>query len=256
MDYRAIAESISERVRPQSHVLGVKLLEERVPEKGFIRPSRYGIRISLCQWTTLARRWRRNVMVLAEDVNCSPCLAAFGFKKMEDAGVLATYFMQMGFFEDPAVADKAVEAIGPLPAGDIRGVAMFPLEDAPMDPDVILVYGSPAQMARLAAGYIAATGELIHSTTAFGLSCLSAVKPHWTGKASFVHPGRGERVLAGTDEGEMCFTLPASQLEALAQGLEKTHQSGTRYPVQSYLLYEPPLLEAMKNLDEKLKPVE
>ena len=44
--------------------------------------------------------------------------------------------------------------LDPIAPGEIRGVAIFPLHMAPVDLDIILIYGTPAQMARLAAGYL------------------------------------------------------------------------------------------------------
>jgi len=58
--------------------------------------------------------------------------------------------------------------------------------------------------------------------------------------------------LAGTDEGEMFFTFPAGYAEQLLDGLRKTQEKGTRYPVQSYVIYEPPIIRPMKNLADKL----
>ena len=67
------------------------------------------------------------------------------------------------------------------------------------------------------------------------------------------HTGKGERMLAGTDECEMFFTIPADQCQALLDGLEKTQERGMRYPVPSYLLYQPPLIKPMRELGERLK---
>jgi len=254
MDYPELSRKLDRLIRLQSFPIGIKILSknQELPEKA-IRPARYGIQISLCQWTTMARRWGRLVGVLADDVNCSPCLAGLGLKKMPDPSILATYFLEMGYFDSPELSERATKALDPLPAGALSGVVMFPLAQAPMDPDLIVIYGIPAQMARLAAGYVYHTGELIPSnTTGFGLSCLSTVKPFWTGKPAFVHPGRGERILAGTDDTEMLFTFPSRNLETLVDGLEKTHQKGTRYPIQSYMLYEPPQIPPVKELDDKL----
>jgi uncharacterized protein (DUF169 family) len=258
MDYQSLAEQITKLVRPQSFPIGIKILTGQGPvPDGFSRPAKYGIKISLCQWTTMARRWGRNVAAEADDINCSPCLAALGLKAMDAPSALASYFMDMGYFEDPETAAGVVSQLDPLPPGRMTGVLMFPLDKSPMPPDLAAIYGTPAQMARLSAGYIYNHGSLIKSaTTGFGLSCLSLLKPHWTGKPALVHPGRGERILAGTDDAEMVFSFPAKNLEALVDGLIKTHKRGTRFPIQSYLLYEPPLLPAMKALDDKMKDVE
>ena len=164
----------------------------------------------------MARRWGRVLGAVADDINCTPCLAGLGLKRMENSKALSEYFMDMGYFGSIESAENVTKELDPIPYGEIKGIAVFPLETAPVDPDIVLVYGTPAQMSRLASGYLYHHGALMESkTTGFGLSCLSAVKPHFTGKPALVHPGRGERILAGTDESEMFMTFPASYCESL-----------------------------------------
>ena len=254
MNCKVYSEEISKLVRPQTFPIGVKFVKDmdKLPAEA-VRPAKYGIKISLCQWTTMARRWGRIVGAVAEDINCTPCLAALGLKRLESNNHFSEYFLDMGYFDSMELAETATKELDPIPAGEISGIAIFPLDKAPVDPDIIVIYGTPAQMARLAAGYVYHYGKLIESkTTGFGISCLSAVKPHFTGKPAFVHPGRGERILAGTNESEMFFTFPASYAESLVDGLKKTHAKGTRYPVQSYMIYQPPVIKPVKDLGEKL----
>ncbi len=254
MNWKAYSEEISRMIRPQSFPLGVKFYKDinGMPKEA-ARPAKYGIKISLCQWVTMARRWGRIVGAIAEDINCTPCLAALGLKRLQSHTDLSQYFIDMGYFDNLELAEKATKALDPIPAGEINGIAIFPLEAAPVAPDLVLIYGTPAQMARLAAGYVYHHGELIESkTNGFGISCLAAVRPYFTGKPAFVHPGRGERILAGTDEAEMFFTFPARNCAALVDGLQKTHEKGTRYPVQSYMIYEPPAIKPVRSLGEKL----
>jgi len=255
MDVQVYMEELTRLIRPQSFPLGVSVFQhpDDLPKEA-IRPAKYGIQISLCQWTTLARRWGRIAGATAADINCTPCLAALGFKRLEDPGHLAAYFVEMGYFENRERAEKAVLQLHPIVYGTIGAIAFFPLNEAPVEPDLLVIYGTPAQMARLAAGYLYHTGELVESiTTGFGISCLATVKPYITGKPAFVHPGRGERVLAGTDECEMLFTCPASSAEMLIDGLKKTHEAGTRYPIQSYMIYQPRTIRPMEHLAEKLR---
>jgi uncharacterized protein (DUF169 family) len=254
MNCPGYSEEISRMIRPQSFPLGVKFFKDinKLPQEA-VRPAKYGIQISLCQWITMARRWGRILGAVAEDINCTPCLAALGLKRLESHTDFSQYFVDMGYFDNIELAEIATKELAPIPSGEINGIAIFPLDVAPIDPDIILIYGTPAQMARLAAGYVYHHGKLIESkTTGFGISCLAAVKPYFTGKPAFVHPGRGERILAGTDESEMFFTFPARYGESLVDGLQKTHERGTRYPVQSYMIYQPPLIKPMKSLGEKL----
>ena len=256
MDLETIDNILVKLIRPQTYPLGVKIMNGATEYPSFAGPSKYGIKISLCQWVTMARRWNRPLAVMADEINCAPCLAALGLKRMKRETALTDYFMEMGYFAQRELAMKAAQDLDPIKAGIIKGIILFPLAMALMEPDLMLLYGSPAQMARLSAGYVYQTGELVESaTTGFGISCLSMLKPHWTGKPALVVPGRGERILAGTEEHEMCFSLPAHLLGSLLQGLEKTQEMGTRYPVQKYMLYQPPEIPAFKSLNQAMEEV-
>jgi uncharacterized protein (DUF169 family) len=257
MSYQKFNDALTQLIRPQTSPLGIKILSADDPvEAPFTRPEKYGIKISLCQWVTMARRWNRPLAVLGDDINCSPCLASLGFMKMKSPEVLANYFINMGYCGNKDLALKAAAELDPLPAGSFKGVLIFPLAEAPLAPDLVVIYGTPAQMARLVAGFVHQTGELVRSaTTGFGISCLSMMKPHWTGKPLLVVPGRGERILAGTEDNEMYCSFPGAQLESLLEGLEQTQKSGTRYPVQRYIIYQPPEVPAFKALNKEMEVV-
>jgi uncharacterized protein (DUF169 family) len=216
MDYKRYSESIKRMIMPQSFPLGVKIIKKDEPfPDGVVRPSKFGIKVALCQWTTLARRWGWVVGTMAEDINCAPCSAAFGFRKLKSKADFVQFIMDMGYFHSRDLASAMAEQSELLKPGEIKGIVTFPLDKAPLSPDLVVIYGTPAQMTRLAVG-------------------------------------RGERMLAGTADNEMSFAAPASYLEALVDGLEKTQKKGLRYPMQGYLLYQPPLIPPMKALEEKL----
>ncbi len=253
MDYTRYSESIMRMVMPQSFPLGVKIIKKDDPfPDEVVRPGKFGIKVALCQWITLARRWGWVLGATAEDINCSPCLAGFGFRKLKTKADFVQFLMDMGYFDSRDLASALAGPLELLKPGEVKGIVAFPLNKAPLSPDLVVIYGSPAQMIRLAVGFIYNHGRLIRSETGFGLSCLATVMPFWKHEPALVHPGRGERMLAGTGDDEMLFTAPASYLETLVDGLEKTHKKGLRYPMQGYLLYEPPLIPPMKALEEKL----
>ena len=253
MDCRKHSESIMRIIMPQSFPLGIKIVGADDPfPKRVIRPSRYGIQVALCQWITLARRWSWIVGAVADDINCTPCLAGLGLKKLPDKAVTVQYLLEMGYCGSQDVASSLAEQVEYLEPGKVKGIVAFPLDKAPLSPDLVVVYGTPAQMTRLTIGYIYNHGRLIRSETGIGLSCLSTLMPFWKGEPSLVHPGRGERTFSGTDDSEMCFSIPASHLESLVDGLEKTQKNRIRYPMQGYLLYQPRLVRPMEALGEAL----
>ena len=141
MNYNAFSEKITKLIRPQSYPLGVKLAKNgnQLPEEA-IRPSKYGIKISLCQWITMARRWGRILGAVADDINCTPCLAALGLKRMESSKALSEYFLEMGYLDSIELAEKATKGLGPIPSGEISGATIFPLEMAPGSiSDIVLI---------------------------------------------------------------------------------------------------------------------
>ena len=92
----------------QGHKVTVYERDDPLPD-GVVRPSKFGIKIALCQWTTLARRWGWIVGAMAEDISCTPCLAAFGFKELKDKSDFAQFAMDMGYFDSLEPASVLVE---------------------------------------------------------------------------------------------------------------------------------------------------
>jgi hypothetical protein len=57
----------------------------------------------------------------------------------------------------------------------------------------------------------------------------------------------------------MAYALPASHLKDLVEGLAKTHERGIRYPIPTFLRYQPevgltlPLINIFQPIAEKIK---
>ena len=70
MDYEKFYDAIMKMVMPQSFPIGVKIIKagEKFPD-GVVRPNQFKIKVAMCQWTTLARRWGWVTGVTPEDIN-------------------------------------------------------------------------------------------------------------------------------------------------------------------------------------------
>ena len=133
-NYRAFSKEMAKLIRAQSYPLRVKLVKDDTQLPGAaIRRSTYGIKISLWQWTTMARRWGRILGVGADNINCTPCLAALNLKRMKKRKSLSEYFLKMGSFDSIELEDMGAKELGPIPSGEISA-AISPLETAPVDP--------------------------------------------------------------------------------------------------------------------------
>ena len=254
--WKAKEEQLDRYLRLDTFPLGVKFLKkgDAFPEKT-TTPSSMGIKIALCQATSLARRWKWSMGIEKGDINCIPALVGFGWRQPENIDVMLVFLMSMGYFETKEAALKTMEKMPTMEPGRFERLYISPLSRMKLDPDVVVIYGNPAQMMRLAQGYIYKRGGVVTSETNLGFTCANEmIWPLKEGKACFIHPGRGERVLGLTQDHEMAFSLPASQLDDLIVGLEVTHKGGTRYPAQSYLLFQPMQLPQFQELEKHLKP--
>jgi uncharacterized protein (DUF169 family) len=190
-----------------------------------------------------------------DDINCIPALIGFGWRQPENTDVVVDFLMSMGYFETKEDALKTLRKMTIMEPGRFEWLYISPLSRTKLEPDVVVIYGNPAQMMRLAQGYIYKRGGVVTSETTLGFTCASEmIWPFKEGKACLIHPGRGERVLGLTQDHEMAFSLPASEVDDLIVGLEVTHKGGTRYPVQSYLLFQPMQIPQFKELEKYLKP--
>ncbi|MEA3332645.1 MAG: DUF169 domain-containing protein, partial [Pseudomonadota bacterium] len=120
-------------------------------------------------------------------------------------------------------------------------VVYSPLERTKVEPDVVLIYINPAQLMRLIHGATYHTGKpLTCSFSGRAASCTEGVIGAFLDKdAKVVVPGNGDRVWATCQDHEMAMAIHAQRLPELLEGLEKTHSKGVRYPIPTYLNYQP-----------------
>jgi len=254
-DWKSVETGLNRFLHLSTYPLGIKFLDEQesLPERTR-KPSDLGIKVAVCQAATIARRWGWSLGLTCDDIGCVPALMGFGCKSLDSVGPLIEFFMGLSYFETEEAAMKTIEKFKTLGPGSWDKMYISPLSKTALDPEVILIYGDPAQMSRLAQGYIYRYGGVVTSETNLGFSCTNEmIWPLKENRAFLVHPGRGERVVGLCQDHEMAFTIPASQMDGLLKGLEATHKGGTRYPIQSYALFEAIKLPQFQELEKKFK---
>jgi len=205
--WKAKGEQLERYLRMDTFPLGVNLLKkgDAFPEKT-ATPSSMGIKIAVCQATNIARRWGWSIGVTKDDIKCIPALISFGWREPESPDAVIDYLMSMAYFETKDAAIKTLRKMTIMEPNRFEKLYISPLAKTKLDPDVVVIYGNPAQMMRL------------------------------------------------TQDHEMAFSLPASQADDLITGLEATHKGGSRYSVQSYLLFETMHILQLEELEKRLKP--
>jgi uncharacterized protein (DUF169 family) len=239
--------NLDERLRrvitPGTFPVAVKFLdrEEDIPERAK-RPLRdLGVKMAPCQGSAMARRYGWTVAFAREDVGCAIAAHTYGWERVPDAEGPIHFLTVMNYAADETAAAEVLEGFLTLEMDHDPVVLYSPLERTRVPPDVVLIYVDPAQMMRLIHGITYHTGKPIESSfSGRAASCTEGVLGAYLHQAAkVVVPGNGDRVWAACQDHEMVMAVPGGHLAGLVEGLEKTHQTGIRYPIPSYLRYQP-----------------
>jgi uncharacterized protein (DUF169 family) len=221
--------------------VGIFREEDRIPERTR-RPLRdLKVRMAPCQGAAMARRYGWTVAFTGEDVGCGIAAHTYGWERVTDERGPVIFATRMNYAADEDAAKHLLKEFLCLDMGDNPVVVYSPLERTKVAPDVVLLYVNPAQLMRLIHGVTYKTGMPIESRfSGRAASCTEGVIGAFLHNSpKVVVPGNGDRVWAACQDHEMVMAIPAGLLEDVVEGLERTHERGIRYPIPSYLRYQP-----------------
>jgi uncharacterized protein (DUF169 family) len=243
MDFKSASAQLKEALRLRTEPLGVAYLKDLAALPKSRRPSQvFGKRVTICQGVTMARVYGWSVGLTKEDLVCVPGMLAFGFTPATDPILeLAQLFCEVGFNQDMGPALKEVEALPRFAPEEITAIYLSPLDRLALDPNVVAVWGNPAQMMRLIQAANFSLGERVTGDFSGKVECASyLIAPYRTGKISVTIPGMGDRIFSMTQDDEMVTSFPASLLDAVLHGLQEAGRKiGVRYPVTVYQNFTP-----------------
>ncbi len=244
MDYKAAATQLKEALRLKTEPFGVAFLPEvaSLPDRTR-RPSQvFGKRVTICQGVTLARIYGWPVGLTRDDLICIPGMLAFGFTPATDPILeLGQLFCEVGFHQALGPALKEVETLPRFRPDEVGAIYLCPLERLALQPDVIVVYGNPAQLTRLIQAATFSMGERVHGEFGGKVECASyLIGPHRQGEFVVAIPGAGDRIFSMTQDDELVLSFPFKFLDGLLFGLkEAARKIGARYPITVYQNFSP-----------------
>jgi uncharacterized protein (DUF169 family) len=239
----SLGEKLRNLVNPSTFPVAVKFLEgeNEIPHKAK-RPLRdLGVKMAPCQGSAMSRRYGWTVAFTREDVGCAIAAHTYGWDRITDQKGAIHFLIMMSYASDEKAAAEVLAGWPALKADHHPIVVYSPLERTKVEPDVILIYVNPAQMMRLIHGATHHTGRPVESSfSGRAASCTEGVLGAYLDNAlKIVVPGNGDRVWAACQDHEILMAVPGAHLEELVEGLEKTHRKGIRYPIPTYLKYQP-----------------
>ena len=129
-----------------------------------------------------------------------------------------------------------------LESGKYSHLLIAPIEIAGFEPDVVMLYGTPAQVMRLVQAARQGDNQGISAiATGFGDCGDIVARTILTDQCQFIMPSGGDRVFGGTQDHEVIFAIPQSKVEAVIKGLKDSHKAGFRYPILTDLRHAPEL---------------
>jgi MtaA/CmuA family methyltransferase len=243
IDVKTADRELMTYIRPQTFPVAIRMLKpgEAIPERAK-RPARDFKKLSMsCQVIDMARRYGWTIALTREDHICSLGIAALGFEKpthLHSSGTLCE-----GMYTETKEAGQRSEvAVDRFEPGHFSALLVAPLERASFEPDLVCVYGNPAQIMRLVQAALWKQGGKLTSSFAGRVVCADIiVTTMQTDRPQVIMPCSGDRIFGQTQDHEMAFTIPWSQMEDILAGLRGTHAGGIRYPITQFMEYEPKL---------------
>ncbi len=252
MQPKELYEILNQHLHPDTFPVAVRMVPpgEELPSRTK-RPNRdMNLQVTICQGVAFSRRYGWVMAVGDEDLSCPLAAAVFGFRPMLDymAKGHACYQMYTETLEGGQNTEAEVESV---PHKTYDYVLSAPLHRTAFEPEVIVVYGNAAQVMRLNVAALWKEGGRIHSSFSGRIDCSDEILvPLRTQKPEVILPCYGDRVFAQTQDHEMAFSFPWAWAERIVEGLEGTHKGGVRYPIPSFLSFNPQFPKHYYKMDE------
>jgi uncharacterized protein (DUF169 family) len=246
----AYAELLNEYLRLDTEPVGVKLFKDRNEWKGSCIKNK----TNLCQMVSMSRYQGATCAQVAEGMICVLGASCMGLIKtptrfINGEAVVGKYTI------DAETGQKFIQNTYML--GN-KGKLFDLIVTAPLkaieDPDMVVLYASPAQILPLVHAYVYDTGEKIKADTVAEAALCASLAFTFGEQAPMIgFPCAGDRRFAGTQHHELIFALPASQLPHLVENLKIKRQSNARlYPVAPSMQWVPIMPPAYTLCDDDL----
>jgi uncharacterized protein (DUF169 family)/uroporphyrinogen-III decarboxylase len=240
LDPKTADQALQTYIRPQTFPVAIRMLRpgEAIPERAR-RPGRDFGKLSMnCQVIDMARRYGWTLALARDDSICSLGITALGFDRpthLYTSGTLCE-----GIYTATKAAGARSEAsVDKFAPGTYHALLAAPLDRAAFEPDLVVVYGNPAQVMRLTQAALWKTGGRLASSFQGRLVCADIiVTTMQTGQPQVILPCSGDRIFGQTQDHEMAFTIPWARMADIIEGLEATHRGGIRYPITQFMEYE------------------
>lgn len=173
-----IDEALTHYVRPQTFPIAIRMCEseEELPDKTKVPQKDVGTIISLCQAINMARRYGW-VIAVDKFQSCYVAGTSMGFLPVLPDVADGSFQESLGLWGmNKEEAAAAIQNMPKFEYGEYKNVIIAPLHRAAFEPHLVLVYGNPAQIWILLAGYLAGRAKRgLDTTLTAGAGCTTYI---------------------------------------------------------------------------------
>ncbi len=244
--------SMERLMRLKTFPVGLKLLEnpDLLGKSPWIR--RPPEKLSLCQLITIVRTFDWTVGGTAEDLATPGCASILGLSELpefvSDGSMRNVVWLEKR--EDAATCESVIQRI---PYGKYRAFMLAPTAYDPFVPDIVLIYGNPAQMSLLVNAIQYDRFERLTFYSVGESSCSDVIGRCFVDRVPALSiPCYGERRFGHAADDELAIGLPAEDCARILTNLETLYKKGIRYPISQYGAQVSPInaLAAVYNFDK------
>jgi uncharacterized protein (DUF169 family) len=224
-------ESLKSLLRLKTEPVAFRRLEkaeelEKVPN--VVRVKRG---FTYCQVPFLVRVLGQTVGITKDDPMGDRCSRLHGLRPAtEKSRQREAEMLSVTWFANPEEALKQQQETPRVPLGEALVAA--PLSKEKFDPEVVSIYGNPAQIMMVLCGLQKEKYERFQFFFIGEGACAdSLAQCYLSGKPSLAIPCYGERALGQVADDEIVTTLPAGELDRAISGLVKLGKIGFKYPI-------------------------
>jgi len=186
---------------------------------------------TFCQVPFLARVLGQTVGVTKEDPIGDRCTRLHGLRPATEKSMQnEATMLSATWFASVEEALKQQHETPRTPVGE--AIVVAPLGKEKFEPEVVLIYGSPAQVMMIMCGLQKEKYERFQFFFIGEGACAdSLAQCYVSGKPALSIPCYGERALGQVADDEIVIALPPGELERAISGMKKLAKTGFKYPI-------------------------
>lgn len=230
VEWKKIANQLESLLRLKTYPIGLKLFKE-IEEMEKVKFRRPEFMTTLCQLISVSRVIGWTIGVTKKDL-APGCAYVVGLCKDIPEKLLNA--ISEVWFKSREDGVRKYKELPRIPF-EYKGLILSPLAVERIEPELVLIFGTPAQMMRIINSLQWEGYERFQMFSVGETACADSIaQAYITKKPAITIPCFGERRFGHVLDEEMIAAIPSEWIERLVRGMQAMDKAGIRYPIPFY----------------------